>query len=170
MREPAPLVASIDHIGMVDALYRFAAGQDLRDRELLESAFTAEAELDFRGPAGRLGAEVPLFEGRRGIVEAIIGSIRNLDTTHTVSNPRVTASDGAHASLVALVEAQHLPRADHSRHLLLKNFYFADLVRDGSRWLIERLRIENVWYDGEPSVLFPRPRGALDDILEDTHA
>ena len=48
--------------------------------------------------------------------------------------------------------------------------FFADLVRDGSRWLIERLRIENVWYDGEPSVLFPRPRGALDDILEDTHA
>ena len=82
----------------------------------------------------------------------------------------MTSSDGAHASLVALVEAQHLPRSDHSRHLLLKNFYFADLVRDGSRWLIERLRIENVWYDGEPSVLFPRPRGALDDILEDTHA
>ena len=36
--------------------------------------------------------------------------------------------------------------------------------------VVKRLRIENVWYDGEPSVLFPRPRGALDDILEDTHA
>lgn len=170
MREQAPIIASIDHIGIVDALYRFGAGQDLRDRDLLESAFAAGAELDFRGPAGRLGAELPLLEGRREIVDTIIASIRDLDTTHTVSNPRVTASDGARASVVALVEAQHLPRADHSRHLLLKNFYFADLVRDGSRWLIERLRIDNVWYDGEPAVLFPPapPRGA--GIEEDTHA
>ena len=169
MREHAPIIASIDHIGIVDALYRFGAGQDLRDRDLLESAFAAEAELDFRGPADRLGVELPLFEGRREIVETIIASIRDLDTTHTVSNPRVTSSDGARASLVALVEAQHLPRRDHSRHLLLKNFYFADLVRDGSRWLIKRLRIENVWYDGEPAVLFP-PRRGDDRNPEDIHA
>jgi hypothetical protein len=169
MREHALIIASIDHIGIVDALYRFGAGQDLRDRDLLESAFAAEAELDFRGAAARLGAELPLLEGRSEIVDTIIASIRDLDTTHAVSNPRVTSSDGARASLVALVEAQHLPRLDHGRHLLLKNFYFAGLVRDGSRWVIERLRIDNVWYDGEPAVLFPPapPRGTGTE--EDTH-
>ena len=144
-----------DRAAIVDALYRFGAGQDLRDPELFESAFAPTATVDFTGPARRLGVSIPVFEGRRAIAETILGATRGLDTTHTVTNPRVTAYDGQHATLFALVEAQHLPRGDHSRHLLLKNVYTVDLSRAGDDWLIDRMRIETVWGTGDASVLFP---------------
>jgi len=72
-----------------------------------------------------------------------------------VTNSRIMAFDGNSASLFALVEAQHLPRGDHSRHLLLKNFYFLDLVIEGGNWVATRMRIQNVWQTGDPTVLFP---------------
>jgi hypothetical protein len=130
-------------------------GQDLRDRSLFESAFSVHATLDFREPARSLGATIPVFEGRQAIADTIFSSIGDLDTTHTVTNPRVTTYDGRHASLFALVEAQHLPRGDHNRHLLLKNIYTVELSRQASRWVIDHVKIDNVWSTGDPSVLFP---------------
>jgi hypothetical protein len=156
MREAFLPVDADDRVGIVDALYRFGAGQDLRDRALFESAFADDATLDFVGPAKRLGTTIPVFEGRQAIAETIFSAIAALDTTHTVTNPRVTAYDGERATLFALVEAQHLPRADHGRHLLLKNIYVTDLSKDGDRWVIDRMRIDTVWLTGDPSVLFPR--------------
>jgi hypothetical protein len=146
-----------DRAEIVDALYRFGAGQDLRDRRLFDSAFSARAKLDFTGPAKRLGATIPVFDGRQAIGDAIFSSIDELDTTHTVTNPRVTQYDSRHATLVALVEAQHLRREDHERHLLLKNIYTLNLSKVQDRWLIDHLRIDNVWMTGDPSVLFPPP-------------
>jgi len=72
-------------------------------------------------------------------------------------------------TLIALVEAQHLPRDDHSRHLLLKNVYEARLSRQGARWVIEHLRIDNVWTSGDPAVLFPDTATA-DTATEPSHA
>jgi hypothetical protein len=106
------------------------------------------------GPACRLGTTLPIFHGRQAIGDAIFDTIATLDTTHTITNPRVTAYDGQRATLFALVEAQHLPRDEHSRHLLLKNIYTVALSRHGDRWIIDRMHIENVWMTGDPSVLF----------------
>ncbi len=144
-------------LAIVDALYRFGAGQDLRDRTLFESAFAEHATLDFTAPASRLGAEIPVFKGRRAIADTIFAAIGELDTTHTVTNPRVTAFDGTHATLFALVEAQHLPRKDHSRHLLLKHIYTMELSQHDTQWQVERMQIDMVWFDGDPTVLFPAP-------------
>ena len=158
-----------EQLRIVDALYRFGAGQDLRDRVLFESAFAADAALDFTGPAQRLGVTIPVFTGRKTIADTIFAAIGDLDTTHTVTNPRVTAFDGDHATLFTLVEAQHLPRDDHGRHLLLKNIYVAELVKRAGLWLIERLQIDNVWLSGDPSVLFPA--AAQKGVLpENSHA
>lgn len=151
---PAVKVTPADRVDIIDALYRFGAGQDLRDRRLFESAFSAYATLDFTGPARRLGVTIPVFEGRESIADTVFSTIEDLDTTHTVTNPRVTAYEGDHATLSALVEAQHLPRNDHSRHLLLKNIYTLELSRHGDLWVIDRMTIENVWWTGNPSVLF----------------
>ena len=148
-------VQSRDFIAIVDALYRFGAGQDLRNRPLFESAFSPDATLDFTGPAQRLGATIPVFEGRQVIADTIFLTIRGLDTTHTVTNPRVTAYDGEHATLFALVEAQHLPQGNHSRHLLLKHIYTIELSREDDQWVIGHMRINLVWFTGDPSVLFP---------------
>lgn len=144
-----------DRAAIVDALYRFGAGQDLHDRALFESAFSADAVLDFTQPATRLGVSLAPFNGRAQIVEAIVASTRALDTTHTVTNPRITAYDGTSATLFSLVEAQHLPSDDHARHLLLKNIYLVEVVRHDDGWVIRRMTIQNVWMHGDAAVLFP---------------
>jgi hypothetical protein len=141
--------------GIVDALYRFGAGQDLRDRSLFASAFSPNATLDFTRPARRLGARIPVFEGRQAIADAVLSAIGPLDTTHTVTNPRITAYDGERAAMFALVEAQHLLRDDHARHLMLKNIYTVELSKREHEWVIDHLRIDNVWHTGDSSVLFP---------------
>jgi hypothetical protein len=146
-----------DRVEIVDALNRFAAGQDLRDPALLASAFAPEASLDFTQPAARFGVDLPVFQGRETIVSSIQAALAELDTTHTVTNTRVEL-EGDTASLFALVEAQHLSRANHARHLLLKNFYWVSLRRAGDGWVITRMRIENAWHLGDPTVLFPSTR------------
>lgn len=147
-----------DRHEIVDALYRFAAGQDLRDREMFLSAFAPDAQLDFTDPARRFGAEVPVMRDRRTIA-GILATLAPLDTTHTVTNCRVVV-DGDRAHLLALVEAQHVTRTSPLRHLLLKNVYDLDLLRDQNQWVIQRMRIRNVWSDGDPTVLFGDDRGS----------
>lgn len=141
-----------DRLGVIDALYRFAAGIDLRDESLLSSAFAEDAVSDFGPAAAKAGFEYPLLKGRSIIVEALSTSLRQLDTTHSVSNPRVQL-DGDKAFLEAIVEAQHLPRTDHSRHYLMKNRYDVELARREDDWVIQRVTIDNVWRSGDIGVL-----------------
>ncbi|MGP3967318.1 alpha/beta fold hydrolase [Streptomyces sp. 6N223] len=147
----------VDRTEVVDALHRFALGQDRKDRELFASAFAPDAEVDFRPAAERMGVGSELMRGRETIVDTILGLFAGrVDTTHQVTNARVRlvgAGTGT-AELTALVEAQHLLSADHSRHVLLKNHYVCEVVRDGSRWLLRRVRIENAWYTGDPRAIF----------------
>ncbi|GIH95716.1 nuclear transport factor 2 family protein [Planobispora siamensis] len=146
-----------DRTEIVDALYRFGLGQDLGDRRLFASAFAADAELDFRPAAARWGSEPPVMTGRETIVSTILELFAGrVATTHQVTNPRVVI-EGDTARLTALVEAQHLLTADHGTHALLKNLYDVGLVRDGDRWVIRRLRIENVWFTGDPVAIFNAP-------------
>jgi len=144
-----------DREEIIDALYRFGLGQDLRDPELFASAFTEDAELDFRPAATKCGLDVPLMTGRDTIVGIILNPEVRIDTTHVVSNCRVEIRDDT-ARLTAIVEAQHLPKADHTRHALLKNLYDVALVRDGSRWRMRRVHIDNVWFTGDPKVITGR--------------
>lgn len=150
----AAIVAELrDRAEITDALYRFALGQDLKDRELLASAFTADAELDFQA-AARWGGKPLLMIGRDTIVSTILATfIGRMDTTHQVTNPRITI-DGNTARLTALVEAQHLLTDAPGTHALLKNPYTVDLVREDSRWLIRRMRIDNTWLTGDPVAIF----------------
>lgn len=97
---------------------------------------------------------LPVFEGRQNIADTVFANIRELDTTHTVTNPRITTYDGEHASLFALVQAQRVPKRNHARHLLLANIYRLDLSKQGESWAIDHLRIDNVWMTGDRGVLF----------------
>ena len=148
-------VPPADRDAITDALYRFAAGQDLRDRALLDSAFAGDATLDFTAVAAKLGVTIPVFEGRQMIADIVWTSTEPLDTTHTVTNVRVIAYDGDRASVTALIEAQHLPKDDHSRNLFLKNRLAVELLREGEAWMMELMTFENAWQEGEAGVLFP---------------
>ncbi|GAA2274357.1 nuclear transport factor 2 family protein [Nonomuraea roseoviolacea subsp. roseoviolacea] len=153
--DPAAVVRELrDRAEIVDALYRFGLGQDLKDKELFASAFAADAELDFRPAAAKWGGRPPLMRGRDAIVSTILALFADrVDTTHQVTNPRV-AVDGDTARLTALVEAQHLLTADHGTFALLKNPYDVELIRDGGRWGVRRMTIDNAWYTGNPVAIF----------------
>lgn len=146
------LQTAAEKFAVIDTLHRFAAGIDLKDSALLASAFTANAISDFRPAAAKAGFEYPVLEGRDTIVGALSGALSRLDTTHSVSNARVTL-DGNNARLDALVEAQHVPQNDPSRHYLMKNRYDVELVREAGAWLIQRVTVDNVWRSGDPAVL-----------------
>jgi len=146
------LQETADKFAVVETLYRFAAGIDLRDNDLLASAFAVDAISDFRPAGKKAGFEYPVLEGREAIVAALTGSLGKIDTTHSVSNPRVVIN-GDKAVMDALVEAQHLPANDHSRHYLMKNRYDVELIRQEDVWVIQRVTIDNVWLTGDPSVL-----------------
>lgn len=145
-------VETADKLAVAETLYRFAAGIDLHDPELLASVFTDDAVSDLRPAAAKAGFAYPVLQGRQSIVTALLGSLGKLDTTHSVSNPRARI-DGDNAHLEALVEAQHVPRDDHSRHYLMKNRYDVNLVRDADTWLIRRVTVDNVWRSGDLGVL-----------------
>ncbi|TYQ19026.1 UNVERIFIED_ORG: SnoaL-like protein [Zoogloea ramigera] len=141
-----------DKLAAVDALYRFAAGIDLRDQSLLASALAENAVSDFRPAAAKAGFDYPVIEGRDVIVAALRASLATLDTTHSVTNARVTI-DGDTARLDALVEAQHVPRSDPTRHYLMKNRYDVELARAGDGWVITRNTVDNIWRTGDIAVL-----------------
>jgi hypothetical protein len=143
----------LDREAALDALHRFAAGQDLKDPELFESAFAPTATLDFTQPSRRFGGDVPVMPDRGAIMQ-ILDVLAPMVVTHSVTNARV-AVDGDRGQIAALVEAQHIERAAPWRHLLLKNHFTVDVERDGERFVITRMVIENIWATGEPSVLFP---------------
>ncbi|WP_230860736.1 nuclear transport factor 2 family protein [Actinoplanes aureus] len=139
---------------------RFGLGQDLADRALFASSFADRAELDFRPAAARWGATPPLMTGRDAIVDTILdGFAGRVVTTHQVTNPRVEIT-GDTAALTALVEAQHVLTADPGTFALLKNRYDVELVRDGARWVMTRVRIDNVWLTGDPVAIFGTPQPA----------
>jgi len=144
---------TIDKLAVIDALYRFAAGIDLRDNDLLSSSLAKDAISDF-GPAGKkVGVEFPILQGRENIVAMLTSALSNIDTTHSVTNPRVSLN-GDQAVLDALVEAQHLPSDDHTRHFLMKNRYDVELIKQDQAWVIQRYTVDNVWRTGDPTVLF----------------
>jgi septum formation inhibitor-activating ATPase MinD len=149
---PSSANDTADKLAVVDALYRFAAGIDLGDESLLSSSLAENAVSDFRLAAAKAGFEYPVIEGRDVIVAALTTSLATLDTTHSVTNPRVTI-DGDKARLDALVEAQHVPRDDHTCHYLMKNRYDVELAREGDIWVITRTTVDNVWRSGDPAVL-----------------
>ncbi|MFJ9034545.1 nuclear transport factor 2 family protein [Streptomyces sp. NPDC102274] len=144
--------ATEDKLAAVEALYRYAAGLDLRDKELLASAFADDAVADFGPATKKAGQEYPPIKGGETIATALLGSLSHLDTTHSLSNPRVSL-DGDTAHLEGIMACQHLPRKDHSRHVLMTNRYDVDLARQGDVWVIRHVTVDNAWTQGDPTVL-----------------
>lgn len=139
-------------LAIIESLYRYAAGIDLKDPALISAVFTSDAVSDFRPAAAKAGFDYPVLEGKETIVSALMHSLQSVLTTHSVNNPCVTF-DGDKARIDALVEAQHVPKSDASKHYLMKNRYDVELVNIDAKWLINRITVDNVWRSGDPEVL-----------------
>jgi len=61
---PSDIDLAADKLAVVEALYRFAAGIDLRDRKLLASTLADDAVQDFRPAAAKGGFDYPVLEGK----------------------------------------------------------------------------------------------------------
>jgi hypothetical protein len=144
--------SSSEHIAVIDALHRFTWGLDAKDSALLASAFAADGVADFSPAANRIGIQFPPLRGSATIASSLLQFVSPLTTSQTVGNARVQVT-GDRATPQALVEAQHLPSADHSRHYLMKNVYTVLLSRDGENWRIDEMSIVNIWADGDLKVI-----------------
>jgi ketosteroid isomerase-like protein len=141
-----------DRYQIVDALHRFANGMDADDETLIRSAFTEDAVADFTPAAAKVGMQFPVLDGRKNITDALVPFADAYETSHSVTNTRVEVN-GDIAVLEALVEAQHLPIGDRSRHFMMMNNYRVELHREGAVWCISRMSINNIWSDGDVSIM-----------------
>ena len=107
-------------------------------RSLVLGMSPPDVIVDFT-PGNKLwGLKFPVLQGHDTVIPALRSSVGVLDTTHVVTNPR-TEITGDTAKLYVIVEAQHLPPNDHSRHCLMKNQYDVTLTRAGKHWVIQHL-------------------------------
>ena len=145
-----------DRTEIAETMYRYAFGLDHGDPDSLASAFTEDAVLDFSAGGAKLGLDFPVLTGREAIVQTLIAIIGPLDTSHTLSNIQVEVS-GETATLHAYMMAHHFPPGQGSQrgsdHALLMNRYEVELVRDGTRWRMRRVMIDNAWAEGDPDIL-----------------
>ena len=145
-----------DRTEIADTLYRYAFGLDHGDPDSLASAFTEDCVLDFTSAGRKLGLDFGTLNSRDAVVQTLIPMIGPLDTSHTPSNLQVEVS-GDTATLHAYMMSQHFmpgqgPRAG-SEYALLMNRYEGELVRDGMKWRIRRLVIDNAWAEGDPGII-----------------
>jgi ketosteroid isomerase-like protein len=151
------VAALTDRAAIIDTLHRYTAGLDLNDADLLASSLTDDAVVDLGPAMKRIGYEFPALAPRDTVVATLIGAVGPLDTSHAVSNVRISMH-GDTATAYAHAQAQHFKPGSGSdpsvtRHALMMNRYTADLMRDDDRWLIRRLDIDNAWFDGDPLML-----------------
>jgi hypothetical protein len=158
--EPAQVVQALaDHDAVLDAVQRYTQALDRYDGALLESALTEDATVDLSPAIARMGGEFPPLSPRAVILEQLLPAVGPLDTSHAISNPRISL-DGDTATLTCYALAEHYPPGQGSdpkvtRHALMMNRYTADLVRDGGQWRIRTLVIENSWFRGDITLLLP---------------
>ena len=145
-----------DRFEIADTMHRYAFGLDHNDADALASAFTEDCIFDFTPAGAKLGLHFPKLNGRDAVVKSLISLLGPLDTSHTVSNLQVRIS-GDSATLLAYVMAQHFMPGDGPRrgteNALLMNRYHCELVRDGEKWRLSRVRVDNAWAEGDPEIL-----------------
>jgi ketosteroid isomerase-like protein len=154
---PSARIELEDRAAITDTLHRYAAGLDLNDAELLASALTEDATVDLGPAMRRIGYDFPPLTPRSMVVESLIGAVGPLDTSHAISNIRLTV-DGDTATVYAYAQANHFKPGVGSdpavtRHALMMNRYTASMVRDGEQWRIRHLDIANAWFEGDALML-----------------
>ncbi|AGZ44150.1 nuclear transport factor 2 family protein [Actinoplanes friuliensis] len=147
----------VDRAAITDTLHRYAAGLDLNDADLLSSSLTEDAVVDLGPAMRRIGYDFPPLAPRETVVTSLIGAVGPLDSSHSISNVRITL-DGDRATVLAYAQAQHFKPGSGSdpavtRHALMMNRYTASVVRDGEQWRIQHLDIANAWFEGDPLML-----------------
>src|SRR5262245_50270801 len=94
-----------DRAEIIDAIYRYTAALDYGDAALMESALSEDAVVDLTPATAKIGLEFPVLRPREIVVGALIGAVGPLDTSHSVTNVRITIDDDGTATLRCYAQA-----------------------------------------------------------------
>ncbi|KAH8886310.1 hypothetical protein GQ53DRAFT_750802 [Thozetella sp. PMI_491] len=139
---------------IVDALSRALVGCDNHDAELFNSAWAGE-EVSFE----ILGGEKKVLPNLNTIRTHVLDRVGPMDTTHSISNIRVTAKDGADdtATITATSMAQHCPpgrgKEPDGPKYMVAGEYSADVVKMDGIWKLKKCALKVIWTQGDPSVM-----------------
>jgi len=146
---PAKLAGALtEREAIADALYRAVLAFDHADEALLLSAVTED-----------ISAEMPGLSSK-GVPElkaAVFDRVSKLDTTHFLSNIRVTIESGTTAKVTCSAMAQHVRPGKGfepgPNKFTSGGLYLCDVVKVGDLWKIKSWKANIVWVDGDPTVM-----------------
>ena len=151
----------LDRREIDDLLIRYATAVDLREWSLLDTVFTADAQLDYRSAGGIRGA---FPEVRRWLSEVLplFETTQHLVVNRAVDVDRVAGT----ARSRALFQNPNQLTVDGQPWLFVVGGCYHDRwVRTVEGWRISVRVEETLWWDnpmpGLPAVPFPLPEDAL---------
>ncbi|TGJ81085.1 hypothetical protein E0Z10_g7684 [Xylaria hypoxylon] len=150
---PAALPGLTDRESIADVLYRAVLAFDHGDDALLRSAVTDDVTAEMPGS--------PPTSGISALKTAVFDRVAfDLDTTHFLSNIRVSVESGASMAQVSCSAlAQHVRKGkgfEPGPHRFTSGgMYLCDVVKDepSGVWKIKTWKANIVWVDGDLAVM-----------------
>ncbi|KAI1742628.1 hypothetical protein F4680DRAFT_411255 [Xylaria scruposa] len=150
---PAALPGLTDREAIADALHRVVLAFDHGDEALLLSAVTNDVTAEVSGS--------PPASGIAALKAAVFDRVAfSLDTTHFLSNIRVSVESGASTAQVSCSAlAQHVRKGkgfEPGPHKFTSGgMYLCDVVKEEASglWKIKTWKAKIVWVDGDPAVM-----------------
>ena len=155
MEYPHKLSSLSTREAITDALYRAIIGFDRNDVAIFDTAFAGEdVHMELRATEGTRSIS-GLSKLREAFAHVVL-----MDTTHTISNVRVSVQDGADtASMTCYALAQHCPRGrgaePNGPKYMTGGEYWLDLIKDreDGLWKIRKWVLDIIWRQGDSSVM-----------------
>ncbi|KAI0471367.1 hypothetical protein F4859DRAFT_485434 [Xylaria cf. heliscus] len=150
---PAALPGLTDREAIADTLYRAVLAFDHGDEALLRSAISEDITVESVGS--------PTGSGIATIKAAVFDRVAySLDTTHFISNIRVSVESGATTAQVSCSAlAQHVRkgkgREPGPHRYTTGAMYLCDVVKEEASglWKIKTWKANIMWTDGDPAVM-----------------
>ncbi len=128
----------LDRMEITDISTRYAAGVDLRDRELYRSCFTDEINADFSS-VGLGEAMTVAADAFAEQVMTVISAYKS--TQHIITNHSITIK-GDEATSIAYLQAMHF---NDDNDWVVGGYYSNKLVRTPDGWRISDLKLNSMW-------------------------
>ncbi|KAJ9165414.1 hypothetical protein NKR19_g415 [Coniochaeta hoffmannii] len=146
---PAQLAGGLtEREAIADALYRAVLAFDHADEALLLSAVTDDIYAEMPGASANGVAELKA---------AVFDRVSKLDTTHFLSNMRVSIESSSTAKVTCSALAQHLRPGQGLQPATSKftsgGLYMCDMVKVGDLWKMKSWKANIVWVDGDYTIM-----------------
>lgn len=140
---PLSLREVSDRIEIQDLLVRYTVAIDSKDWKLLDTCFTADAQLDYTSTGGIRGS----YPEVRAWLEKALAAFPM--TVHYISNSTVELEGDAARARTYVINPMGFPNPDGSLHIFTVGGYYVDeLVRSAEGWRIRKRREDQAFLEG----------------------